>query len=146
MYFMEILTLHQYKVVLFVSNVFVRSRWSVEMNSLFKPWVLFSFNCAQIILLFIARFLVQVKPCFIKSFVYLFSLQICLKVQYAISNVFPVGSRNQTKTISALDDVDDYVIQRVLVMSTWEEGLAVRANSVRLRENNLAIQEKPIGK
>ena len=65
-------------------------------------------------------------------------------VQYALSGVLPVGSRNQTTTISALDDVDDYVIQRVLVMSTWEEGLAVRANSVRLRENNLAIQEKPI--
>ena len=54
-------------------------------------------------------------------------------VQYALSGVLPVGSRNQTKTISALDDVDDYVIQRVLVMSTWEEGLAVRANSVRLK-------------
>ena len=29
-------------------------------------------------------------------------------------------------------------------MSTWEEVLVVRANSVRLRENNMVIQEEAI--
>ena len=96
-------------------------------------------------LLFIFRFFSQVKIFLKKPFVQIFYFQALLKLQYAISGmpnmfgcseILPVGSQNQTSDSSTFEDD---ISQRILVMSSWEEGISVRENAI-----SMVIQEQTI--
>ena len=60
---------------------------------------------------------------------------------FGCSETLAVGSQNQTSDSSTFEDD---ISQRILVMSSWEEGISVRENAISIRENNMVIQEQTI--